>query len=86
MNIRVVFSGRGYDRAESIPASLDLPPGSTLSDALDLLAKRLPDEIQLPAACLIAVSGKHAGTVARHEACPLGEGDELVLIAPVAGG
>ena len=86
MHIRIAFSGRGYDRARSLPEDLELPDGGTLDDALNRLAELLPDDSPLPAACLIAISGEHAGTVGRHAPRPLVDGDELVLIAPVAGG
>jgi len=32
------------------------------------------------------VAGKHVGSIAQHADSPLREGDEIVLIAPVAGG
>jgi molybdopterin converting factor small subunit len=35
---------------------------------------------------LIAVAGKHLGTLASHTPSPLADGDELTVIAPVAGG
>jgi molybdopterin converting factor small subunit len=62
-----------------------LPDGANVDDALQLLDSQLGDD-QLPASCLVAVAGKHLGTLANHIASPLADGDELTLIAPVAGG
>ena len=86
MKIRVVVTGRSYHAAEGLPAELELQQGGRVDDALRLLGDRLPAGQQLPATALLAVSGQHLGTVASHENRPLHEGDELVLLAPVAGG
>ena len=43
-------------------------------------------ETDLPGTCLVTVSGEHVGTVANFTDRPMREGEELVLIAPVAGG
>jgi molybdopterin converting factor small subunit len=84
MTIRVVFSGRRYDAAQSLPEEISLPDGATVEDALKTLSDLLP--VRLPESCLVAVSGVHLGTVARHRSRDLRQGDEIVLIAPVAGG
>jgi len=86
MKIRLVLSGRSYDAAGSIPRELELPPGATVADAVALLARLLPEGRGLPPSCLVAVAGKHLGTLSGHAEHVLADGDELVLIAPVAGG
>ena len=84
MKINVVITGRSYHQANDVPESLDLPPGSSLDQALAEIDALLGGE--LPGTCLLSVSGNHVGNVAQHENVPLNDGDELVLIAPVAGG
>jgi len=86
MIIRVVFSGRGYDQAQQLPAELELPDGATVDAAIDRLSDGLPADAPLPPACLLAVSGKHLGTIGKHSGQSLRDGDELLLVAPVAGG
>ena len=86
MQVKVIISGRNYHTLGSIPARLDLPEGCTLHDAIQTAAAALPAGVSLPEACLVAVSGKHLGTLHSHLPCVLKEGDELLLIAPVAGG
>jgi molybdopterin converting factor small subunit len=86
MKIRVLVSGRGYDAATNVPTAWELADGATLDDLLAKINEKLPSGRELPASCLIAVSGAHLGTVARHAPRALRDGDEIVLIAPVAGG
>lgn len=86
MKIRIIISGRSYDASEEIPSELSLADGASLDDALAQLAACLPEGRSLPNSCLLAVSGKHIGTLANHADHPIKDGDELVLIAPVAGG
>ncbi len=86
MQIRLFISGRNYNLAEGVPDRLTLPDGATLDDALEALADVLPEGTRLPASCLVAVSGRHCGTVGSHEAEKLRDGDDLVVLAPVAGG
>ena len=81
-----MVSGRGYQRSEGLPESLALPEGCSLDEALKTLASLMPGNRGLDGSCLIAVSGTHLGTVRSHRAHVLREGDELVVIAPVAGG
>ena len=85
MKISVVVTGRSYHATSQLPDELDLPDGANVDDALQLLDAQLGDD-QLPASCLVAVAGKHLGTLAKHAAATLADGDELTLIAPVAGG
>lgn len=86
MKVRLVLSGRNYDRAEAVPEHLNLPEGCSIDDALRAVAEHVPPEKALPESCLVAVSGIHLGTLRNHKPRVLADGDELVLIAPVAGG
>ncbi len=85
MNIRITYLGRSYQQAEPIPAQIDLESGGTIASAVQRV-KSLLGETELPGSCLVTVSGEHVGSVASFTDRPLREGDELVLIAPVAGG
>jgi len=86
MNIRFIGSGRNYDIADSLPDCLTLQEGANVTDAIDAVERLLPSGASLPASCLVTVSGVHLGTVSQHAPRTLHDGDELVLIAPVAGG
>ncbi len=86
MNISVHISGRGYHLAQHAPGSLELAKGSSVSAALDLIRQRLPSGQTLPQSCLVILSGRHLGTVERLTDTALHDGDELLLLAPVAGG
>ena len=86
MKIRIVISGRGYPTTETLPEELTLPAAATVKDAIGELERMLPPAQQLPSSCLVAVSGDHLGTLGSYKQRSLAEGDELVLIAPVAGG
>lgn len=86
MRIRIVASGRFYHWTEHLPDELEVPGGASLDTVLERLTRLLPPEGQLPATCLVAVAGRHVGTVGAHENRSLADGDELVLISPVAGG
>ncbi|NLX96576.1 MAG: MoaD/ThiS family protein [Rhodopirellula sp.] len=86
MNVRVVFSGRNYHWGSSLPEQIALSDSTTVDEAIRVLESGLPDGQRLPGSCLLAVSGVHLGTIARHPSRELQDGDELLLIAPVAGG
>ena len=86
MRIHVMVTGRVYHLAQPLPDELTLPDGSTVEDAIRAIAGELPQGEQLPPSCLLAVSGQHLGTLANHASRTLRDGDELTLIAPVAGG
>lgn len=86
MRVRVVVTGRGYHASADLPSELELPAAATIDDALAALAERLPADAPLADSCLLAVAGKHLGTVAQHPSQELRDGDELVIVAPVAGG
>jgi hypothetical protein len=81
-----MVTGRSYHTADRLPDEITLPDGSTVDDALEVLSAQLADGGQFPPSCLIAVSGQHLGTLASHRPYTLNEGEELTLIAPVAGG
>jgi molybdopterin converting factor small subunit len=86
IKVPVVMTGRSYQLAAELPAELELAEDARLADALAAIEQVLPEGESLPASCLVAVAGFHLGTVARHDNPELKDGQELVLIAPVAGG
>ena len=86
MKVRVLLTGRGYHNALELPPQIELPEKATVEDALAKLSALLPAGEALPSTCLVSVSGQHLGAVSSYEPCALRDGDELVLIAPVAGG
>ncbi|MGA2031980.1 MAG: MoaD/ThiS family protein [Thermoguttaceae bacterium] len=86
LNVQVVFVGRRYDAAQSLPDRLCLPDGATVDDALKAISAQLSGDNPLSASCLVAVSAVHLGTLADHRPRMLKDGDELLLLAPVAGG
>jgi hypothetical protein len=86
VRIRVTIAGRSYHVAEKLPPCLELPAGASLDDALQRLAALLPAGTTLDPRCLVAVSGVHLGTLQSHRPQALREGDELLLLAHVAGG
>ena len=86
MKVRLVISGRNYDTARAIPEQLTLPEGCSIDEALQSVAELYSPGQGLPESCLVAVSGTHLGTLRRHSPRQLQDGDELVVIAPVAGG
>ena len=86
MNIRVIVTGRSYHTATSLPDVLELPEEATIQSALDQIGAMLPEESALPKSCLIALSGQHVGSIANFEDRQLSDGQELTLVAPVAGG
>ena len=86
MKVRVVVSGRNYDAARAIPEYLTLPDGASIDEALQEVSASFPPGKGLPESCLVAVSGAYLGTLGNHQPHVLSDGDELVLIAPVAGG
>ena len=85
MKIRITYLGRSYQHAESLPEQIELEPRSTIANAVAKVNALLINA-ELPASCLVTVSGEHMGSVAGFTDRELREGEELVLIAPVAGG
>ena len=86
MKIHLMVSGRNYHAAMQLPDELDLPDDATLDGALAQLADLMPAGAGLSPNSLVAVSGTHVGTLAAHPNKDLRDGDELVVVAPVAGG
>ena len=86
MKIRLLVSGRNYQAATQLPDELELPEGARLDDAIARLEQSMPEGASLSPNSLIAVSGTHVGTLAAHPNKELSDGDELVVVAPVAGG
>jgi molybdopterin converting factor small subunit len=86
MKIQISYTGRSYQTAGILPGEITLEDGAMVDDALLLLTKNLQEDQQLPASCLVAVSGEHIGTLASYTNRTLRDRDELILIAPVAGG
>ena len=86
VNIHLLVTGRSYQAAQGLPRELRLPDGCSLDEALQSLASLMPAGQGLDGNCLVAVSGMHMGTVRGHRAHVLCDGDELAIIAPVAGG
>jgi molybdopterin converting factor small subunit len=86
VKIRVTLSGRTYQDAAGVPEEWSVEDGAALDGVLSRLATLLADGAGLSGTCLVAVSGKHVGTISRHTALRLRDGDEVMVIAPVAGG
>lgn len=86
VKIRLAVTGRAYHTAEHLPEELEIPDGGSLDDMLCTFAEQYGTDAGLPGSCLVAVSGRHVGTVASHQNLVLRDGDEVALIAPVAGG
>ena len=86
MRIRLVVAGRGYHAIENLPDQLELPDQASVDDVIGLVVERFGESPNWAASCLVAVAGRHLGTVASHEPAALRDGDEVTLIAPVAGG
>ena len=86
MTLRLMISGRHYNAADGLPVEIDLPESSRVADAVRMVQSLLPDSVKLPSTCLVAVSGKHVGTVLHHTDMNLSDRDEIVFVVPVAGG
>jgi hypothetical protein len=86
MRLKTTYLGHGYHQSAVVPDYLELPEAATLDVALRVLERQLAGQRSLADSCLVVVSGKHLGSIARHENVTLAATDELMLIAPVAGG
>lgn len=86
MLIRLVFMGHGYHQASDWPEQIEVPAGADVTQAVKALQNLAVEPLSLPPTCLVIVNGRHLGTIAHCDACTLTAGDELTLLAPVAGG
>jgi molybdopterin converting factor small subunit len=86
MKIRLFVTGRGYHHASSLPPEIEVPHDAKLHDALAVVQSLLADAAPLSASALVALGGEHVGTVRQFDNRTLRDGDELTIIAPVAGG
>ncbi len=86
MKLQLTLMGRSYDASAALPNELELTADARIDDALHAVARLLPEGESLSPSCLVTLNGKHLGNVGRHDNALLREQDELVLIAPVAGG
>jgi molybdopterin converting factor small subunit len=86
MKVRVLVMGRSYDSAAAWPEELDVSEGARLGEVLSQWSRALGEGQQPQNSCLVTVSGRHLGTWSQHQDYELRAGDEILLIAPVAGG
>ncbi len=86
MKVRVVVTGRSYHASSNLPREIEVPDGTTIAAAIDQLEQQLEQGETFPASCLVAVSGQHLGTRGALPDQQLRDNDELMLVAPVAGG
>lgn len=84
MKIRIVITGRGYDAAQA-PREVEVPAGATVSRAI-AAALGSDESGQMATSTLVIAGGRHLGTLADYEDAALADGDELMLLQPVAGG
>jgi molybdopterin synthase catalytic subunit len=81
MKIRVRYFASVRELIGGGAATVELPAGATVEDALAMLAEGMPRREQLLSACLPMVNQEYVDR--RHR---LSDGDELALIPPVSGG
>ncbi len=86
MTITVTLSGRLYNLRPARPVEVTLPAEATVQDVLQTLRRDETTRSCLVDSALLAVSGKHIGTVAKHSVVTLSQGDDLLIFAPMAGG
>ena len=80
MTITVLLFASYADAIGTAELDLDLPAGSTVSDALRMVS-RMPGAGRVPPDPLVAVNERYA-----RADQPLTAGDEVAIIPPVAGG
>jgi molybdopterin converting factor small subunit len=80
ISVRVLLFARYAELFGRDALELSLPAASTLADAVAAV-RALPGGERLPERPLAAVNRRQAGAEA-----PLGDGDEVALLPPLAGG
>lgn len=86
MKIRILALGRGYHHGISLPDQFELPFGAVVGDAVRVWEAALPPGTCASPTALAAVSGCVLGTITEAATFSLADGDELLIISPVAGG
>lgn len=86
MKLKISLIGRGYDAAAGLPEHVELAASASIAQALEAVAALLPEGEKPAGSCLVVHNGQHLGTVDTHREATLRDQDDLVLIAPVAGG
>lgn len=81
MTVHYRFFSVSRDLAETGEMSLDIPPASTVHDALQILFATKPNLKQISPSCLYAIGNDYAPMTARLE-----EGNTISIIPPVQGG
>ena len=81
MKLQIQVMGRASCGSTAFPAELELKAHATLSDACAAL-----QAAELPPSTLVVVSGRHVGTLANYPPLALRDNDELLFLAPIAGG
>ena len=81
MTVTVKLFALLRDRAGTGETSLDVPPGTTVADAVGQLAERYPATAAMLARSAVAVNREYV-----PRSTELHDGDELALIPPVSGG
>lgn len=80
MSVTVLLFASYADALGAPSLSVELPAGATVADVLSAVRRR-PGAERLPPRPLVAVNQRYASP-----ASPVGPGDEIALIPPVAGG
>ncbi len=81
MQLNVLFFAQARERAGAASATLTLPDGSCVRDALDALVREYEGLAPLRAHLAVAQNG-----VLVRAGDPLRDGAELALLPPVSGG
>ena len=81
MTVQLLFFAQARERAGSGQATLDLPAGSRVRDALAKVGERWPELVELMPHLAVAMNQKLVGG---EEAVV--DGAELALLPPVSGG
>lgn len=81
MTVRVLFFAAHRELLGTSETTVDLPDGATVEDLINTLRDRGSPWDLMPSSPAVAVNRKYASGPQR-----LGDGDEVAVIPPVAGG